>query len=180
MQAASLGMLARKPDSPCCSCLTWCLSTAEKDWKMGEERKSKVLPVPSSREFGKLKVNQKTFSIPPHDMPAFQHSLPSVVNVAHTRGRCTPGNAYRRCVAINVTQRQETSWIVTLENFFCPAILFCFPWLLTLERSIRTDISHVHLEKHTPCWPGFRIFKASQCSLNCKHQSNENKTQLFQ
>lgn len=59
MQAASLGMLARKPDRLCCPCLAWCLSTAEKDRKMQEERKSKVLPVLSSRGFRRNKVTQK-------------------------------------------------------------------------------------------------------------------------
>lgn len=132
MQAASLGMLARKPDSPCCSCLAWCLSTAEKDWKTGKERKSKVLPVPSSREFGKQKVNQKTFSIPPHDMPAFQHILPSMVNVAHTRSCCSPGNGYLRCVAFNVTQQTRNKRNRHFREFFvqrsCSVSLDCLPW----------------------------------------------------
>lgn len=145
MQAASLGMLARKPDSPCCSCLAWCLSTAEKDWKTGEERKSKVLPVPSSREFGKQKVNQKTFSIPPHDMPAFQHILPSIVNVAHTRSCCSPGNAYLHCVAFNVTQQQETSGIVTLQNFLSSDPVL-FPWIAYLGTQ--------HQDWHLTCPPG--------------------------
>lgn len=87
MQAASLGMSARKPDSLCCPCLAWCLSTAEKDWKTKEERKSKVLLVLPSREFGKDKVTKKKpVSIPPHDKPVFQHVLPSMVNVDRTRG----------------------------------------------------------------------------------------------
>lgn len=123
MQAASLGMLARKPDSLCCPCPAWCLSTAEKDWKTEEERKSKVLPVLSSREFGKDKVTKKKpLSIPLHDKPVFQHILPSTVNVDPTGGCCTPGNhAYLFFLALNNIQRNHhhpvlSPWVANLAT----------------------------------------------------------------
>lgn len=124
MQAASLGMLARKPDSLCCPCLAWCLSTAEKDWKTEEERKSKVLPVLSSREFGKDKVTKKSLSIPPHYKPVFQHIQLSMVNVDPTKGCCTPGNqAYLCCVAFHKIQRNK------LNHHHYPVL---FPWVANL------------------------------------------------
>lgn len=98
---------------------------------MGEEKKSQVLLVPSSGEFGKHKVNNK-IPLYPTSWNGSQYILPATVNVAHTRSCCTTGNTYLLGVAFTVSQRNKLNhhfrdFFFVLLQRSCSVSLDCEP-----------------------------------------------------
>lgn len=166
-------MLLRKADSLSGLCLSWCFSTAEKDWKMGEERKSKVLPVPSSRGFVKRKKGggKKTKKRRSHLVTCRRSTVCSRLwcmqtvsdkyrkccSAAHTRGECMPGNIQQACVnhpghssllcfhkVYNFARRNKLTPHFSKSFVNFPVPLFCVP--RTANRAVPLDCSDFKFE----------------------------------